>query len=511
MMNLSNIIEALQPITVGVHRLPQSRTKISGINTDTRSIERGNLYIALSGERYDGHAFIKDAFHGGAAAAVVSEEWFNHNSHSHYPLIVVRLPLEALGKIALWWRRKFKIPIVCVAGSNGKTTTKELIAAVLAEKFKVHKTEENLNNKIGVSKMILQLTPKHKAAVLELGTNRSGEIAWLCRVAEPTHGVITNIGKDHIQYLKSMEGVAGENGDLFAFLGAHNGVAFVNGDDRLVKYQASYRGVKKSVEYSFTSRASNVRGKLMGVNADGGARFSFSARGKGSTTVNMQAIGEHVAYNALAAATIGLHFGVRKAAIKRALESYLPDELHEYGRLRIERIPLDGRRGRTVTVLNDTYNANPESMYAALEALFTLKPRSRHIAILGDMLELGELSKPEHENIGVWLLDSDIDEVYLVGEEMFHAYEAIKNNRRLNVPLPPAKKGKKPVVRKRVKVQDVPASYFPVTDKNQMIEVLSATLRNDDVILVKGSRGMHMEEIITGLKKNMSAKSVKRK
>src|SRR5579863_10203432 len=130
MMNLSNIIEALQPITIVVHRLPQPKTKITGISTDTRSIEQGNLYIALTGERYDGHAFIKEAFRGGAVAAVVSDDWFRGNSHSHYPLIVVRQPLEALGKIALWWRRKLKIPIVCVAGSNGKTTTKELIAGV---------------------------------------------------------------------------------------------------------------------------------------------------------------------------------------------------------------------------------------------------------------------------------------------------------------------------------------------------------------------------------------------
>jgi len=509
MFNLSNIVEAIQTITLSVHRLPLPRTTITGVSTDTRTLKRGEMFVALSGERFDGHTFMKDAFHAGCSVAIVSEEWHTHNANTHYPVIVVRSPLDALGMVALWWRRKFKIPVICIAGSNGKTSTKDMTAAVLSKKFKVHKTQENLNNKIGISKALLKIEKQHKAVVLELGTNRSGEIAWLCRIAEPTHGLLTNIGKDHLQYLRSMEGVAGENGDVFAYLGAHDGFAFVNGDDRLVQYQASYRGANKHWEYSFTTRNADVKGKYLGLTSTGGAHFSFTHRGAGTVSVTLQAIGEHLSSNALAAATVGLHFGVKGAAIKSALESYIPDDSHAYGRLRVEQVALDGKRGRVVTILNDTYNANPESTYAALESLFVIKPRSRHIAILGDMLELGEISKAEHENVGVWLLDSDIDEVFLVGEEMFDAYEAIKSNRRLDVPLSASKRGKKTPQRKRMKVQDVATSYFPLNEKDHLVEVLFTTLRNDDVVLVKGSRGTRMEEIITALKKNMQTQAPK--
>jgi len=507
MFNLSNISEALQPMTIGAHSLPPGRTNITGISTDTRTIKRGELYIALLGERFDGHTFLREAFQAGAVAAVVTDEWFRGNSQTKHPVIIVRNTIDALGNIALSWRRRFSIPVVCVAGSNGKTSTKEMIALVLAKKFNVHKTAENLNNKIGVSKAILGLEKKHTAAVLELGTNRSGEIAWLCHVAEPTHGVITNIGKDHIQYLRSMEGVAGENGDLFASLGAHDGFAFVNGDDRLVQYQAMYRGAIKHWVYSFTTRTADVKGKYLGLTSDGYAKFSFSRRSAGMEVVTLGAIGEHLATNALAASSVGLHFGIKGSLIKEALESYRADDTHEYGRLFLENVALEGQRGRVVQVLNDTYNANPESMFAALEAVLSIKPRSRHVAVLGDMLELGDISKAEHEKVGLWLLDSDIDEVCLVGDEMFQAYEAIKSNRHLDVPVTISKRGKKPPPRRRMKLADVATSYFTSSELPQLYDMLFATLRNDDIVLVKGSRGMHMEELIRMLKKNMGSKS----
>ena len=498
MLTLTQILEALEAATP--HALPVTRAAVHGVSTDTRSLHKGDLFVALKGESFDGHDFVRMAIKAGAIAAVVSDDWYYRQSHPRMPVIVVRSTLEAYGVIARTWRRQFKIPVVCVAGSNGKTATKEMTALVLAEKYNVLKTPENDNNQIGVPKTLLQLTKKHTAVVLEIGSNHAGEIASLCRIAEPTHGLITTIGRDHLQYLRTIEGVAGENGDLFGWLSTHDGKAFVNADDKYIRTQAALRGLNAMVEYGFAARTAAIKGKRLGIGQRGEPKFSFSIGGKRAHMVTLQAIGEHSMDNALAAASVGAQLGVPSAKIASALESYVPDTAHDYARLRVERAELDGGRGRVITILNDTYNANPDSMYAALETLFEIKTNGRRIAVLGDMLELGEGSRSEHEFLGTWLLQSDIDEVFLVGEEMFYAYEAVKSNRELALPRSLSGKSQKgSSVRKRLKSQDVATSSFALTEKSRLIDVLFTTLHNDDVVLVKGSRGMKMEDIVVGL------------
>lgn len=499
MLTLQQILDAVQP--AAPHGLPDLHKRPHAVTTDTRSLVEGDLFVALTGENFDGHAFVRDAIRAGAIAAVVSQQWYERQPAMRIPVIVVRSPLEAYGAIARAWRRTFSIPVVCVAGSNGKTATKEMIARVLSQKFTVLKTPENNNNQVGVPKTLLELSKKHTAVVLEIGSNHIGEIASLCRIAEPTHGLITTIGRDHLEFFRTIEGVAGENGDLFGWLGAHQGTAFVNADDKLITAQAEYRGTTKTLAYGFSSRTATVKGKRLGISPQAEPKFSVSVGGKRPATIELNVIGEHNVDNALAAVAVGVHLGVPLAKIVAALSSYEGDTGHAYARLRVERAEIDGARGRAVTVLNDTYNSNPDSVYAALETLFSIKTRSRHVAVLGDMLELGDVSKQEHEHLGTWLLHSDIDEVFLVGEEMYHAYEAIKNNRELALPRSLGGKTKKGAQRKRMKSEDVATSYFPLNEKAQLLDVLFATLHNDDIVLVKGSRGMKMEDIVTGLKR----------
>ncbi len=503
MFTLQQILDAIQP--AAPHGLPDLRTHAHTVSTDTRTLAKGDLFVALTGESFDGHAFVRDAVKAGAVAAVVSEEWYERANKPRLPLIVVHSPLAAYGMIARAWRRQFNVPVVCIAGSNGKTATKEMTALVLAEKFRVLKTPENNNNQIGVPQTLLTLTKKHTAVVLEIGSNHSGEIAALCRIAEPTHGVITTIGRDHLAFLRSIEGVAGENGDLFGWLGTHQGTAFVNGDDKLIKAQASYRGLTNVVEYGFSSRSASIKGKRLGIGAHAEPRFSISVDGKRAVNVELQAVGEHNTDNALAAAAIGVELGVPLSKAVHALEAFVPDGAHAYARLRLEQVALDGPRGRTVTVLNDTYNATPDSVYAALETLFAIKTRGRHVAVLGDMLELGDASRPEHDELGRWLLHSDIDEVFLYGADMYAAYESIKNNRALALPPPKTGKKSKAAPPKRMKSEDVATSYFPMNEKQELVTLLWTTLHNDDVVLVKGSRGVKMEEVILGLKRTAPA------
>jgi UDP-N-acetylmuramoyl-tripeptide--D-alanyl-D-alanine ligase len=447
-----------------------TRRAIGGFSTDSRSLKKRDLFIALVGERFDGHDFVAGA--KDAAAVLVNESWLagHPDASSPVPIIAVDDTLRAYGDIAAAHRAEFDIPVVAIAGSNGKTTTKELVGDVLATRYSVLRTEGNLNNLIGVPATILRITGEHTAAVVEIGTNTPGEIARLCEILQPTHGVITNIGSEHLELLGSLEGVAEEEGALFAWLARTGGTAFVNLDDRYLAGMG--RDLPKAVTYGRTARA-DVRGRFGRLDANGAPSIEIFDRRRAAQApirVQLRTPGMHTAVNALAAAAIGLTLGVTPARIARALAVFEPRTYGAgYARLAIVRSP------KGTTILNDTYNANPDSMLAAMATLRAMKPRrgGRRIVVLGEMKELGASSPEEHARIGRAIVDGgSIDRALFYGEEMRNAFNAIGAG------------------------EGVEAEFFDA--KSALIAALD-DFGERDIVLVKGSRGMKMEEVVAAL------------
>lgn len=363
------------------------------ITTDSRDVPEGSIFFALNGETFDGNSYAKAALEKGAAHAVIDEKEYAEEGNQR--LILVDNVLATLQQLAKHHRQHLGTTIIGITGTNGKTTTKELIAAVLKKKYNVLYTQGNFNNHIGVPKTLLQLTKEHDIAVVEMGANHPGEIKILANIVQPNYGIITNVGKAHLLGFGSFEGVIRTKGELYDFLRATQGTAFINNDDphlrnistglQLVKY-----GQQKSGSLL-------VQGHLTACNPF----MKFEWNGK---TTQTQLIGSYNLDNALAAACIGTHFAVPAADISQALEEYTPS---------------NNRSQLTVTPNNqlvvDAYNANPTSMKAALDN-FRLIKADHKMCILGQMGELGDTSDEEHQKVIDRLQASDIESVWLVGE-----------------------------------------------------------------------------------------------
>lgn len=452
-MNLT-VKDLLQIDHLAAPGLHAVRTKsFTGVSTDTRAVKKGQVFFALRGERFDGHTFIADAFRKGILCAVVDEK-FTPLPEGRF--LIVRDTVQALGQLAGVYRKKFSIPVLAVAGSNGKTTSKEMIAAVLGRKFRVLATEGNLNNQIGVPQTLFRLKPKDRIAVVEIGSNHKGEIRNLCSFLRPTHGLLTNISREHLEYFRDLAGVEEEEGELFRSLGPQ-GVALVNADDDRVVRQS--RAVKKKFTFGFRASRPAVRGTLATVRENGCAELSVRPRGVRPFTVRLRVPGRHAALNALAAAAVGIHFRVPPAKIRSALERFTP-----VGK-RMEIV-----RAGEVTILNDTYNANPDSVAAALETLAAMKPRGKKVVILADMLELGDASRREHEAIGDRVTVMGFEYLLTFGEQARWIHD-----------------------RARVAVN------VHYDAKNVLAEYAAELLVPGDVVLVKGSRGMRMEDVVAFL------------
>jgi len=425
----------------------------SGVSTDSRTTKAGDIFIALRGGTFDGHAFIGTAFSRGAAAAL-AEESFNATAHEGQPLMFVEDTTRALGALARVYRDKFSVPVLAVGGSNGKTTTKDMIAMVLAEKYSVLSTEGNLNNHVGVPQTLFRLTKKHEVAVVEIGTNHPGEVPYLCSVLGPTHALLTNIGREHLEFFGSLEGVAGEEGALFrAFGGA--GTAIVNADDPRVVAQAA--GVRKTVTFGFVPRRARVRGRKMVLDEAGCAGFEFKTPAmKAWRRVQLAVPGAHNAMNALAAAAAGTAFRVPPGSIAAALASFRASSR------RMETLSVGG-----VVVLNDTYNANPDSMIAALRTLAAMKGKGKKIAVLADMRELGQRSPEEHAAVGREASALGLDFILTYGPLARHIHHAAAR-----------------------------AGAIHYEEKSTLAEYLAELAAPGDTVLVKGSRAMAMEDVV---------------
>ncbi len=448
---------------------PSNDIDIAGVSTDTRTIERGNLYVALVGENFDGHDFVEDAFEKGAVAAVVSTKKLDQFVQPNRQLVGTSDTTRWLGFLAREWRKKYAVPVVAVTGSVGKTTTKDLVACALSPLGPILKTEKNENNEIGLPKTLLRLTDEHAAVVVEMGMRGIDQIRYLAEIALPTVGLITVIGESHIELLGSREMIAKAKAELFESL-AEGGVAIYNADDVYAKF---LRATVEGAIITFRDR-SGERTSLPDT-GDEGTVFTLTAaeragdgwRGTATApsgqvltyTVNSPA--RHDVLNALAAIAVACAAGVSPAYAAAAIAKYQPSGM------RME--TLAGPNGSTI--LSDCYNAAPTSMRAALDTLAATDLGGRKIAFLGDMKELGDHAPAMHAGVIAHAEELGVNEIYVVGEEF--ARQA-----------------------KSARVQFASSQDAAEYAKSGL------NLGRNDIVLVKGSRSMKMERVVEALRQN---------
>ncbi|HEY8345429.1 MAG TPA: UDP-N-acetylmuramoyl-tripeptide--D-alanyl-D-alanine ligase [Bacillota bacterium] len=431
---------------------------IYGVCTDSRKVRPHDLFLALEGENFDGHDFIAQAVSAGASAVITAKDVPMPPEVS-----VIKVPdtLVALGDLARFHRRRFRIPVIAVTGSNGKTTTKELIATVLGLKYQVVKTKLNFNNEIGLPLTLLEMNQSTEAVVVEMGMRGRGQISYLARIAEPTIGVITNVGLTHLELLGSKQAIAEAKAELITALPA-NGTAILNGDDPLVAAMQSlflgrtyFYGRKaeildlRAVEIARSHPPARA-GQLIMTDGKWG-RFSFF----------LPLPGEHNVMNALAAVTVGLTLGITPPEFSQVFAA-LP-EMEK--RLRII-------ENKGIIIIDDTYNASPSSVKAALKVLADQEQITRRVAVLGDMLELGEFSREAHREVGRAVAACGCSALFTLGP---HSVEMVSA------------------------VQGEPLIARHYQKKSDLLDDLLAYISPGDAILIKGSRGMQMEEIVSAL------------
>jgi UDP-N-acetylmuramoyl-tripeptide--D-alanyl-D-alanine ligase len=435
--------------------------EVTGVSTDSRDVVPGQLFVPLSGERYDGHAFIAEVAGKGITAILAEEQWLKKNSvPADIACVAVKNSLRALGDLAAWWRKRFDIPVIGVTGSNGKTTVKEMLATILALTGPGLKTAGNLNNLIGLPRMLFRLCPEHRWAVLEMGMSEPGEIDRLAMIAAPRVGIVLNALPAHLLSMGTVEAVAAAKGELLHRI-SDGGLAVVNADDPRV---ASLSQNASAGRISFGIERGGVRARNIESLGLAGQKFLLHTP-YGEAAVHLKVCGRHNIYNALAASAALLD-RVELPVIVAGLEAFTPYN----GRFQLE--PLGD-----ITLIDDTYNANPASVKAALETLSQIAAPGHRIAALGDMLELGDHEAEAHRGVGA-VAGRNADRLYLIGELMVkHAVEGA-----LLAGLPPD-------------------SISCCATHAELAEKLRQSLAAGDVILFKGSRGMAMEKAALELKR----------
>jgi UDP-N-acetylmuramoyl-tripeptide--D-alanyl-D-alanine ligase len=433
--------------------------------TDSSKVKGNSVFVALKGERLDGHRFVADAVGHGARCVIVHRR--PGRAVGNAAVIEVPDTLKALGDLAHFRREKFAPKVVAITGSNGKTTTKELLAAILEESFldggalrdKVLKTEGNFNNLVGLPLTLLRLRADHRVAVVELGTNHPGEIQRLAQIADPDLGIITSVAPAHLEGLRSVAGVAREKGALYRNIRPGGAIA-VNLDDAWAR-RLGERFKGRKITYG---KRGSVRAESWRSLGAEGTRFVLRM-GQARCAVRLHYPGGHNVVNALGAAALARHLGISAAAIRRGLERARPLGM----RMQVE-------QWRGIGIINDAYNANPASVEAAVRTLAEIKGEGEKIAVLGDMFELGKQSRQQHLKVGKRIGQQQISALYLLGAE---AEQMRKGALRAGMP---------------------PEKIFVGKDHGDLVRQLRGRLRLGDWLLVKGSRGMKMEKILEGLK-----------
>jgi UDP-N-acetylmuramoyl-tripeptide--D-alanyl-D-alanine ligase len=439
---------------------------IHKVSTDTRQLRPGDLFVAIQGPHFDGHDYVEQALASGAAAAIVQQAWWEAHRELTLglPLIVVRNTRLALGDLAAYWRQRFKIPLVVIVGSNGKTTVKEMIASMCTVQWgrqAVHATFANFNNDIGVPMTLLGLREHHRVAVLELGMNHPGETAILARLCQPTVAVINNAQREHQEFMESVQSVALEHADLLHAL-TQEGTAVLNADDAFFPQWQAVAGHRRVIDFGLSaSPAPQVCARILASTHEG--QTLDVSTPLGALRVQLAALGEHSARNALAAIGAGIALGVKADALRQGLGDFRP----VHGRLELKK----GFGGRVV--VDDTYNANPDSVRAAIDVLSGLSmPR---MLVLGDMGEAGKAGAQFHAEIGAYAKERGVSYLWACGELSMSAVCAFGEGAR--------------------HYQDVGALQT---------DLIPFLLKQPSTILVKGSRFMKMERIVDVITPSLS-------
>jgi UDP-N-acetylmuramoyl-tripeptide--D-alanyl-D-alanine ligase len=449
------------------------------ISTDTRSILKGDLFIPLVGVKFDAHDFILQAVEKGAAGVVIARDIpIQEPIFTDKQTTIIRVDdtLKALQDLANYNRRQFNIPVIGVTGSNGKTTTKDMIGAVLETKYKTLKTKGNFNNQIGLPLTLLELDDTYQAVVVEMGMRGLGEIHELASIAEPDIGVITSIGETHLELLGSVENIARAKGEILQHV-EEKGIAILNGDDPWIRnISTAFKG--KVLYYGFNSdnhlQAQALRMSEKGITFE--AHFSKIDNNiinsskqppiENNWEITVPVLGEHNVLNALAAIAIGLVAGVSKEQILQGLGGLKLTDM------RLQVIEASGK-----TIINDAYNASPASVKAALKTLVELSNGRRTVAVLGNMFELGQRELEGHQEIGEAVVKEKVEILITVGDLAKNAAS------------------------KAVAMGMNPEGIYSCINNEEAINSLKHILTQGDVVLVKGSRGMKMEEIVSALTK----------
>jgi UDP-N-acetylmuramoyl-tripeptide--D-alanyl-D-alanine ligase len=434
-------------------------TRFQRVHTDSRSAQAGDLFLALPGERFDGHDFVSAVAAQGAAAVVV-ERGRKLAARPDCAVIEVTSARQAFGQIAAAYRKDFSLPVVAVGGSNGKTSTKELIAAVLRQKLATLWSEASFNNEIGVPATLLRLERGHQAAVLEVGTNHPGELAPLVTQIAPRFGVITNIGREHLEFFRDVAGVAAEEGVLAELLPA-DGALFLNGDDEWSDAMAR-RTRARVVRVGFG--AGNAwRAREFQMEPQGMAFVVDAPRAEWSGGYRINLLGRHQVANALFALAVGAELGLGRAELERGLMECQP------AKMRLQIWEWSG-----VRVLDDAYNANADSMLAALQVLQELPCKGRRVAVLGDMAELGDHSESAHAEVGRRAAELGVGQLIAVGKMagvMARAARAAGLSR-----------------------------VIELADVEAAVPALKSFLKAGDTVLLKASRASRLERITQALR-----------
>lgn len=432
----------------------------SAVSINSAEIKRGNIFIALKGENTDAHKFIDDVINKKAGIIIINENWYriNKDKYKTQSFFIVKDTTKALGELAYVYKERMNIPLLGIAGSNGKTSTKDIISEVLSNKFNIVKTRGNLNNHIGLPLTLLSIKDEHNFCVLELGSNHFNELDYLCEISKPDFGLVTNIGKEHLEYFKTIKGVAKEEFTLYDYVRKNGSGCFYNLDDVYIR---SYykKGEKNSYTYSYLYK-SDVKGSKGGYDKYYRPRIEFSYDGK-KYTATVNTFGKHSFYNGLSAIAVGLYFGISPKDICKTLSkmqgvSQKRMEIHDYSGIK---------------VINDTYNSNPNSVQLGLETLLEYPSEGKKHVVISDMLEMGSSSEKEHYEIGKSISRMKFDFLYSYGKHSYNIFKGAKNLK----------------------------NNFYFESKEDLTEFVKLNIRKGDVIYFKGSRGMKVEEVIQNL------------
>jgi UDP-N-acetylmuramoyl-tripeptide--D-alanyl-D-alanine ligase len=433
---------------------PDDYKPVNSVSIDSRSLSKNSLFVAIKGDNFDGHMFIRKAIKKGATAVLINKNKMKEFDDIDVPIIVVKDTVKAYGELAKIWRKKLGIKVISITGSNGKTTTKELLVTLLKEKYNVQYTIANNNNHIGVPLTLLSAKKSCDVLVLEHGTNHFNEIEYTAKIALPDYSMITNIGDSHLEYLVDRNGVYKEKASLFEETISNNGKVFLNNDDPIIRLNKNK--YKSKITYGFKYNPI-VKGSIIGYTKDGRTRVNITYKER-TLNAELPIYGSVSAKNFLASAAVALELGLSKKQILKGVKN-----------LKLVNGRLEVKKHDNLFLIDDTYNANPSSMIDAFDLLKNINVFRRKVLILGDMFELGDKSINLHKELAKYIIRYKMPEIYSVGK--FMKYMSLNLNNSI-----PVKK------------------HFARRDN--LKKFLRAQDFNNCVVLIKGSRGMKMEDFV---------------